>query len=203
LRRHDEEGVGQGVGLVFDGDLALGHAFEQRALGLRRGAVDLVRQDHLVEDGSRVQFEHVLFALVDRNAENVRRQQVAGELDALVVRADDARDGMRQRGLANARDVLDQQVAACQQAAEREIHLSILAQKDVVDRCLSLLQALQASIVIVHIPLPPRAASPFCRARVYHSAATAGGPPGTRHPSLRRWRTRAARLTRDLRFRPG
>ena len=88
------------------------------------------------------------------------------KLDALKIQPQQLREHMRQRGLAHAGHVLDQQVAARQQAAEREVHLSILAEKDVVDRGLGLLQALQASIVIVHIPLPPRAASPFCRARV-------------------------------------
>ena len=44
LRRHDEEGIGHGVRLAADRDLALLHDLEQRALDLGRRPVDLVRE---------------------------------------------------------------------------------------------------------------------------------------------------------------
>ena len=56
-------------------------------LGLRRGAVDFVGQQHLGEDRARVEGEAVLLAVVNGNADDVGRQQVAGELDAVELQA--------------------------------------------------------------------------------------------------------------------
>ena len=49
---------GQRVGRAFDGDLALLHRLEQRRLGPRRGAVDLVDQHHVGEHRPRHEPEH-------------------------------------------------------------------------------------------------------------------------------------------------
>jgi hypothetical protein len=46
----DEEGLGQRAGLAFRRHLALFHGFQQGALGLGRGAIDLVGEHHLGED---------------------------------------------------------------------------------------------------------------------------------------------------------
>ena len=88
-----------------------------------------------------MKFERIPLALVNRDAENVGGQQVAGELDALVVRADDPCHGMRECCLADAGHVLDQEVAPRQQAAERKADLLVLAQQDAVDGLLRLEQA--------------------------------------------------------------
>ena len=58
-----------------------------------------------------------------RHAEHVGRQQVARELDALVGEAERSCERVRERGLADARHVLDQQMAAREQAGERELQL--------------------------------------------------------------------------------
>ena len=50
LGRQHEERVGQAVALPTDGDLAFLHRFQERGLGLGRGAVDLVGQDDVRED---------------------------------------------------------------------------------------------------------------------------------------------------------
>ncbi len=50
LRREHEERVGQGMRLVADRHLPLLHRFEERALHLRRRAVDLVREHDVGED---------------------------------------------------------------------------------------------------------------------------------------------------------
>ena len=57
-------------------------------------------------------------AVEDRYAEDVRRQHVAGELDARELEAEQAGEGVRQGGLAHAGQIFNQQVAFCQQAAE-------------------------------------------------------------------------------------
>jgi hypothetical protein len=110
------------------------HRLEQRRLRLRRGAVDFVCEDHLREDRPGVELEAARFALVDRHADDVGGQHVARELDALELQAQRAGEHVRERGLANAGQVFDQQVAAREQAGEREAHLSFLAEDDAAGR---------------------------------------------------------------------
>ena len=50
LRGEHQERVGQRIGRVADGDLALLHGFEQGALHLGRGAVDFVGEDEVGEE---------------------------------------------------------------------------------------------------------------------------------------------------------
>jgi hypothetical protein len=57
LRGEDHEGVGQLEAIALDGDLALLHRLEQRRLGLRGGAVDLVGEHHVGEDRPGAQGE--------------------------------------------------------------------------------------------------------------------------------------------------
>ena len=71
-------------------------------------------------------------ALVYRHAQYVGRQQVAGELDALELQTQRARQSVRQRSLADAGQILDQQMAACQQAGERQADLLRLAEDDLL-----------------------------------------------------------------------
>ena len=66
----------------------------------------------------------------DRHAEHVGGQEVARELDARVLEAERRRERLRERRLADARDVLDQQVAAREQAGEREAQRLVLADDD-------------------------------------------------------------------------
>ena len=74
-----------------------------------------------------------LLALVDGDAEDVGRQHVARELDALELQSERARQHVRERGLADAGNVLDQQVAAREQAGERHADLPFLAENDAAD----------------------------------------------------------------------
>jgi hypothetical protein len=114
------KGGRQRVGGVVDRDLALAHGLEQRRLGARRGAVDLVGQDDVGEDRAVAQLEGLGRRVEDRHAGDVRRQEVAGELDAV----EGATEGRRQRpgqgGLADPGDVLDEQVAARQERGDRQ-----------------------------------------------------------------------------------
>ncbi len=72
-------------------------------------------------------------AIEDRHAEDVRRQHVAGELDAVEIQAQYACQNMGQGGFADARQVFDQQVPASQDAGQREPDRSLLAEDDAVD----------------------------------------------------------------------
>ncbi len=80
-----------------------------------------------------MEHEAVGVAFVHRNAGHVGRQQVAGELHPVELQAQRNGQRVRQRGLADARHVLDQQVAAGQQAGQRLAHLQILADHDLAD----------------------------------------------------------------------
>ena len=76
----------------------------------------------------RMKFESRLFPVKDGYAENIGRQQVAGELDAVKSHAHYLRHGVRQRGLADTRLVFDQAVAAGEQAGQRQFYLVVFAQ---------------------------------------------------------------------------
>src|SRR4029079_16363168 len=110
--------------------LVLLHRFQQCALRLGARAVDLVGEDDLREDRARVEAERGAVAVEDRHADDVGRQQVGGELDALVVEPQQARARVAERRLADAGHVLDQQVAAREDAGHGEAVLALLAQDD-------------------------------------------------------------------------
>ena len=74
--------------------------------------------------------------VVDRHADDVGRQQVARELDATEGAAERRGERARERRLADARDVLDQQVAARQQRDHRGADRLGLAADDGRDRVL-------------------------------------------------------------------
>jgi len=115
---------------AFGGDLVLFHRLQQSRLGLGRGAVDLVGENQLGKNRPGVKPERRAVALVDRHADDVRGQHVACELDAMEVEAEELREHLRERGLADARQILDQKVPAREQAREREADLALLAEDD-------------------------------------------------------------------------
>ena len=85
---NDEKRLREHVRRTFDGDLALGHGFQQCALGFRSRAVDLVGQHQLGKNRSLVKFELFQVTSVYRDTQDVGGQQVRGELDALIAGPD-------------------------------------------------------------------------------------------------------------------
>ena len=71
--------------------------------------------------------------VVDRQAGHVRRQQVRRELDPPEAAAEAPGDRLGEDGLAGARHVLDQEVAAAQQRDERQPDLVVLADDHALD----------------------------------------------------------------------
>ena len=130
LRRDDKERIGQATGCTINRDLMLFHGFQQGTLRLRCGAIDFVGQHHLGKDRTGVKAEIALLAVENGNAEDVGRQHVAGELHALELQPQQAGQGMRQGGLADARHVFNQQMAPGEQAGEGEAELPVLAEND-------------------------------------------------------------------------
>ena len=133
LRRDDEERRCERIGVTVRGDLMLFHRFEQRALRLRRGAIDLIGEDQLREHGALVELEAARFALEDRDADDVGGQQVACELNALVGKSQRFGQRVRKRGLADAGNVFDQQVSARKEARNAQSELMLLAEDDAIE----------------------------------------------------------------------
>jgi hypothetical protein len=129
----DEEGVGQAARLAFLRHLALLHRLEQRALGLGRRAVYLVGEHHRIEDRPGMEPERLRVSVEDRHPENVRGEQVARELDPRVLEPEGGGERLREGGLPHARDVLDQQVPAGEQAGEGEPQRVPLADDDALE----------------------------------------------------------------------
>lgn len=134
LRSDDEERLGQLPGDAFRRHLVFFHGFQQCALCLGGGAIDFVGENHLSEYRAGMKFETGTVAVIHRNTENIRWQQVTGELDALKIKAEHFGQDMGQGGFAHARQIFDQQMAARQQAGESKAYLHILAENDL--RCL-------------------------------------------------------------------
>jgi hypothetical protein len=132
LRRDHHEGS-ELVGLGVDGDLAFLHALEERGLRLGARAVDLVSEHDVREDGTRLELEVPTLLVEDVHAGHVGRQQVGGELDPAERAVDRSSDRLGEHRLADARDILDQDVPLGHQGGERKPDLRLLALHDLLD----------------------------------------------------------------------
>ena len=112
LRRHDEERLRDAVRLAADRDLALLHDLEERALHLRRRAVDLVSEEQVREHRAERGLEVAALLVVDARADEVRGDQVRRELDALEVAGDRLRDRLHGERLREARHAFHENVPA-------------------------------------------------------------------------------------------
>ena len=133
LRREHEEGHADRPRDAVDRHLSLLHDLEQRGLRLRARAVDLVGEHDVREDGPGVELELARLLVVDRDAGDVAGQQVGGELDAGVRALHRLRERPGERGLAGARDVLEQHVALAEHRGEHELDDVALAEHGVLD----------------------------------------------------------------------
>ncbi len=107
LRGEHKQRSRQRISHAADRHLILLHRFEQGRLRLGRGAVDLVGQDDVGEDGAGDEADfalaggHVLFD--DVGAENVGRHQVWRELDAAELEIHGLGQGLDQQSLGQSR----------------------------------------------------------------------------------------------------
>ena len=115
LGRGDDERVGQRPGFAVHGDLTLLHRLQQRGLGLRRGAVDLVGQQQIGEHRTRPERERGGARVVDQRAGDVAGHQVGGELHPLEFQLQCGGQGSDQQRLRHSRNTFQQHVAAAQQ----------------------------------------------------------------------------------------
>jgi hypothetical protein len=141
LGRGDEERLRQPMRLAEARHLSLRHGFEQCRLRARRGAVQLIREQHMREDRSRKEAESAL--AVDRRLEharsqNVRRHQVRCELDATEGKIDGLGERLHERGLAQTGRAFDQHVSAAQQGQTDLFDGSVLSEDALLQRGLQL-----------------------------------------------------------------
>ena len=133
LGRHDEERLGQRVGLAADRDLPLGHHLEQGGLNLCRGAVDLVGEQEVAHHRAEFDIELLAALAVDPGADDVGGHQVGGELDAGEGAADDLCEGLHRKGLGHPRDALEQHVPLGKQTDQDAFDQLVLADDDPLD----------------------------------------------------------------------
>jgi hypothetical protein len=100
---------------------------------LRRRAVDLIGQDDRVENRAGVKAELARLRIEDRHAEHIGGKEVARKLDSRVLEPKRGGQRLGERRFADARNVLDQEVAARQKACEREPQGLALADDDAVE----------------------------------------------------------------------
>ena len=127
------KGRGSGRGDAVHRDLALLHRFQQRRLGARRGAVDLVGQHHLAHQRARPELEVLRLLVEPVDAGDIRRQQIGRELDAPEGAAQRDGQGACQRRLADAGHVFHQDVALAQHGRQRQVDDVVLADDDFLD----------------------------------------------------------------------
>jgi hypothetical protein len=94
------------------------HRLEQRRLGLRRGAVDLVGEHDVREDRAALELEalHAVLFGDHVGAHDVGGHQVGRELDARERRVDGLGERPHEHRLAEAGDTFEQRVSAAEEA---------------------------------------------------------------------------------------
>ena len=119
--------------LAADRDLALLHRLEQRALHLRRRAVDLVGEDEVREDGPERDLELAELLVEDPRPDDVGRDEVGRELDALELAADRLGERLHRHRLREPGHALDEKMAAREQGDDHPLEQRVLADDDALD----------------------------------------------------------------------
>src|SRR6185436_17305565 len=95
-----------------------------------RSAVDLVGQQQMGEHRSLARDEVAAPLVVDQRADQVGREQVGGELYALRLDGEGPCEGLDGEGLGKARDALDEDMAAGEQADQEAVEQIVLPDDD-------------------------------------------------------------------------
>ena len=138
LRGDDHKGLLKRMRLIIDGNLCFTHRFQETALGLRRGAIDLVGQHDVGKDRTRYELKPLFLPVKHGDADDVGRQQIAGELNALERTVKRSGQAVCQCGFADARNVFEQKMATGQKADHRHLdHMGFPLddQRDIVLDC--------------------------------------------------------------------
>src|SRR6185295_5407186 len=97
--------------LIIDGNLCFTHRFQETALSLRRGAIDLVSQHDVGKDRTRYELKLLFLPIEHGNPDDVGRQEIAGKLNALERTVKRSSQAVRQGGFADARNIFEEKMA--------------------------------------------------------------------------------------------
>ena len=112
---------------AVDGDMALLHRLQHSALCARAGAIDFVSEDNAGQDRAGTKFEIVRLAVVDADANDIRGQQIGGELDALKADSQRGGEGLGQGRFADTGHIFQQDVAFAKEGNQQLIDALVLA----------------------------------------------------------------------------
>ena len=101
-------------------------ASRRRALHLRRGTVDLVRKDEFAGVRDRRDLELAVLLIEDSRSDDVGRDEVGGELDALELAADGLGERLHRHRLREPGRILDEEVPPCGEGDHHPLQQSIL-----------------------------------------------------------------------------
>ncbi len=127
LRGEHQEWIGQFVGCLAEGDLALLHGFQQRALHLGRSAVDFIGQNEIAENRAMLGAEAAVLRVVNHRAHDVGGQHVRRELKTLEVEVDGAGQRFERERLGQAGHAFEQDVAVGDERNEQAVDQMLLA----------------------------------------------------------------------------
>jgi len=115
-----------GLGSV-DRDLTFGHRLQEAALRTWGGAIDLVGEHEVGKERARLESERGALLVVDGDAGDVARQQVAGELHASKGEIERPCERLGKSRLADTRHVFEQQMPASRESGQGQLDHRFLA----------------------------------------------------------------------------
>ena len=180
LSGHDHEEVREFVCLPCHRDLPFLHGLEQGSLHLGGRPVDLVRQDQVVEDRSRLKAKlpFPVHTVIDLGPRDVGRQEVRGELDAREARFKHLGNALDGTGLGQAGQSFDQNIAVGQEGNDQPFDHVFLSDDRALHLLVKNLIASRAELFPFVMDLHPHLTTPAESAR--HSGED--GTPFTTRP---------------------
>ena len=133
LGSEDDEGAGEESGIAFDGNLTFLHGLEEGGLGAWGGAVNLVGEQDLGEDGAGAELELAGFLVIEVGAGDIGGEEVGGRLDAAKGTAERLGDRPGEHSLADAGDILEKDMTLAEDSNENELDGRRLADDNFFD----------------------------------------------------------------------
>ena len=118
---------------TVDRDLPLFHCLQKRRLGARRRAVQLVRKKEVAQNDARLIAHRAGFLIKNAVARDIARQHVRRKLYAPVVQPQCAGKRQRHCRLADAGNILEQDVPFCQNDRKYPDQHAVLAADRLLD----------------------------------------------------------------------
>lgn len=140
LSSYNHERVRKRVGVIIYTHPALAHGLEQCALCLWCCSIDFVCENNIGEDRTSAKVKGLARLVKYGYSKNIRGEQVAGELDPAEGAIECLGQGARQRRLAYAGDIFDEQVPLGEQGHQRQFHGAGLAAHHSLDGLLEFAQ---------------------------------------------------------------